>query len=130
MRDSDHLLSAITSRLRLIWHSAILLALPAGLEQLAHLESREGVSFRVEDDVLQWKEIVVGEEEVEVLEGFSLREKRDKSAKSPHNVGGCVNALTIQKLSMLSLIGGGVCVTSLTLENPSPSSTAVHLMKF
>lgn len=46
--------------------------LPARLEQLAHLEAREGVCFGVEDHVAEGQEVVGREEEVEVFEGFGL----------------------------------------------------------
>jgi hypothetical protein len=37
--------------------------------------------------------------------------------------------LTSQKLSMLSLVGGGTLITSFTLLKPTPSSRAVHSTK-
>lgn len=48
------------------------LALPAGLEELAHLEAGEGVGFGVEDDVSKGKDVVRGEEKIEVFECFGL----------------------------------------------------------
>jgi len=48
------------------------LALPARLEELAHLEAGESVGFGVEDDVGEREVVVCGEEEVEVFECFGL----------------------------------------------------------
>lgn len=48
------------------------LALPTCLEELAHLEAREGVGLSVEDDVCEREHVVGAEEEVKVFEGFSL----------------------------------------------------------
>jgi hypothetical protein len=48
------------------------LALPASLEELAHLEAGESMGFGVEDDVGEREMVVRGEEEVEVFEGFRL----------------------------------------------------------
>lgn len=48
---------------------------PTCLEQLAHFEAREGMRFRVEDDICQREDVGVGEEEVEVFEGFGLADR-------------------------------------------------------
>lgn len=74
MRDLNRLdlEMSIASRLWLRVRPTIRFPLPARLEQLAHLEAREGMCFGVEDDVREGEQVVGGEEEVEVFEGFGL----------------------------------------------------------
>ena len=47
-------------------------ARPAGGEQLAELEAREGVGFGIEDDAIEREDVGRPEEKVEVFECFGL----------------------------------------------------------
>lgn len=48
------------------------LPLPARLEQAAHVEARQGVRLGVPDDLVEWEDVVGGEEEVEVFQCLGL----------------------------------------------------------
>lgn len=111
---------------------------PPRLEALlAWIEPRERMCFCVEDDLIERQEVVGREEEVEVFKGFGLSMIISTSSTSPFPPGttreeckiknGKRNTHTNQKLSILSLFGGGSCITSPTLVNPPPFSTIVCL---
>jgi hypothetical protein len=98
---------------------------PASPEELAHLKHRKRMCFGVEHDVRQWQQLRGRKEQVEVFECFGLgggfqglahgtmteAERKEERKKS-------LTQRTIQKLSMLSLVGGGIWLTSLILLNP------------
>lgn len=106
-----------------------LFALPARSEQLAHVESREGMRLRVDNHLVQREEVVGREQQVEIFQSLRLwggkelanmfwEEKRYVFAKKQ-------GPPTSQKLSMLSFVTGGITLAFDRLVNPPPSSTAV-----
>lgn len=102
---------------------------PIRLEALlARIEPRERMRLGVKHDLIERQQVVGAEEQVEVLERLGLHTRKISTfpCTLPTPGPGRVE-LTSQKLSILSLFGGGTSMTSPTLVNPPPFSTSVCL---
>lgn len=93
---------------------------------LTRIEPRKRMRLGIKHDLIQRQQIVRAEEQVEVLERLGLYTPNISTFTLPTQGSGRVE-LTSQKLSILSLFGGGTSMTSPTLVNPPPFSTSVCL---